>query len=91
MSWPTHRITVIALWWAEWWKLGDGDVIYIPIATEIDPEMGRQIARASFANNEATLIDIAVSGEVRRPGRYTIPSQARPGGVATITQVIKQA
>ncbi|MBS0014891.1 MAG: SLBB domain-containing protein [Arthrospira sp. SH-MAG29] len=71
--------------------LRDEDVIYIPTATEIDPEMGRQIARASFANNEATLIDIAVSGEVRRPGPYTIPSQGGLGGVATITQAIKQA
>lgn len=72
-------------------KLRDGDVIYIPTAPEINPEMGRQIARASFAPEQSQPIDIAVSGEVRRPGPYTITSQGTIGGVPTITQAIKQA
>ncbi len=86
--------------------LRDGDEIFIPTTTGIDPIESRQLATASFASDTAEPIKVAIVGEVVRPGPYSVtasstgattadPSRARETGVTreppTVTQAIQVA
>ncbi len=84
-------------------SLRDGDTIFIPAASEINPVESSQIAAASFSGDEERPINIAVVGEVFRPGPYTVTGSARtgaagvPGGASgagrlpTVTRAIQVA
>ena len=52
--------------------LRDGDKILIPTVAQIDPAETRQIALASFAPDVSQPLNIAVVGEVFRPGTYLL-------------------
>lgn len=66
--------------------LRDGDSIFVPTATEVNLTESNQLASASFAADETNPLNIAVVGEVFRPGPYTVTGTARtaeagvPGG-----------
>ncbi len=71
-------------------SLRDGDSIFIPTANQIDPTVGSQLANASFAADQTAPMNIAISGEVQRPGPYVVTG-GTSGGIPTITQAIRQA
>ena len=50
--------------------LQEGDTVFVPTATEVNPEEMGQIAEASFAPNT---IRVNIVGEVQRPGLVEIP------------------
>lgn len=83
--------------------LRDGDTVYVPTATDVNLAESLQVATASFAPDEETPINIAVVGEVYRPGPHTVTGTARtaeagiPGGsdrlglAPTVTRAIQVA
>jgi polysaccharide biosynthesis/export protein len=83
--------------------LRDGDTIYVPTAEQIDLQETSRLASASFAPDESPAVNIAVVGEVFRPGTYTVTGTARtseagvPGGLnvtgrpPTVTRAIQVA
>ncbi|HIK53611.1 MAG TPA: SLBB domain-containing protein [Synechococcales cyanobacterium M55_K2018_004] len=86
-------------------SLRDGDTVFIPTAERIDLAEAPQIAAASFAATVNQPVNVAVAGEVFRPGPYTVSGgTARtgeagvPGGsagssnnVPTVTRAIQMA
>lgn len=52
--------------------LRDGDSIVIPTATTVNPEESRRLAAANFAADATQPIQVAVVGEVNRPGPHTL-------------------
>ena len=58
-------------------QLRDGDTVYVPTATTTDLAESRQLSTASFAPTEDTPINIAVVGEVYRPGPHTVTGTAK--------------
>ncbi|MBE9178827.1 SLBB domain-containing protein [Oculatella sp. LEGE 06141] len=84
--------------------LRDGDNIFIPTAETISLEETSQIAAASFFASFNQPINVAVVGEVFRPGPYTltggtprtgeagVPGSGQSGGnLSTVTQAIQRA
>lgn len=63
--------------------LRDGDSVYIPAVTAVNPTETRQLADASFAAKEVKSINIAIIGEVSRPGPYSITGGGEGTGGAT--------
>jgi polysaccharide biosynthesis/export protein len=57
-------------------NLRDGDIVVVPAAETVNLAEAAQIASASFAP-AGTPINIAVVGEVFRPGTYTVSGSAR--------------
>ncbi|PSP10408.1 MAG: hypothetical protein BRC50_15005 [Cyanobacteria bacterium SW_11_48_12] len=60
-------------------KLRDGDTIVIPAAESINPAVTSQIADASFYADEAESVNVAVAGEVFRPGSHAVSGETRTG------------
>lgn len=52
--------------------LRDGDQIFIPTITELNPIESRQLADTNFAAKNGQPIHIVIVGEVLRPGTYTL-------------------
>lgn len=52
--------------------LRDGDRIYIPTVTNINRHEARQLSSANFASNADGPINVAVVGEVNRPGTHIL-------------------
>jgi polysaccharide export outer membrane protein len=83
--------------------LRDGDTIFIPTAEQVDLLETSRLASASFAPDESPAVNIAIVGEVFRPGTYTVTGTARtseagvPGGLnvtgrpPTVTRAIQVA
>jgi polysaccharide export outer membrane protein len=71
--------------------LRDGDTILIPTATAINPAETPQLAAASFAVDKTQPIDIAVLGEVRKPGTHTIKNEGTVTGLPRVTQALEAA
>ncbi len=69
--------------------LRDGDQIYIPTASGIDAIATRQLADASFAPSDTAPFQIAIVGEVTRPGSYTVGSDSEEP--PTVTRAIEEA
>lgn len=63
--------------------LRDGDSIFIDTATAVDPAQTRQLADASFAANRNEPINVAVVGQVARPGPYAVTGGGGATGGAT--------
>jgi polysaccharide export outer membrane protein len=53
-------------------SLRDGDSILIPTATALSPEEARRLATATFATDATQPIQVAIVGEVNRPGPHTL-------------------
>ncbi|MCW6036583.1 SLBB domain-containing protein [Spirulina subsalsa FACHB-351] len=70
--------------------LRDGDALIIPTAMAINPQELRQLADASFAPDAPSSIQIAIVGEVVRPGTHTLRVDAL-GVLPTVTTAIKEA
>ena len=72
--------------------LRDGDAIAIPAAETIDLAEARQLASANLYSAERP-IDVAVVGEVKRPGPHTIAlnTAETDGLVPTVTRAIQVA
>lgn len=70
--------------------LRDGDTVFVPTNTDIKLAEATQLANANFANTDARPLNIAVVGEVARPGPYriTVDNQNK---VPTVTRAIQQA
>ena len=60
--------------------LRDGDVIFVPTATNIDLAEARNLAAANFAADPTRPRNVAIIGEVVRPGSYLVTSGATEGG-----------
>lgn len=74
--------------------LRDGDTILIPAVTEVNLADASQLAAANFAADPALPVNIAIVGEVFRPGPYTLSQttkEGKPAGLPTVTQAIQQA
>jgi polysaccharide biosynthesis/export protein len=74
--------------------LRDGDTVFIPPTTEINAAETTQLAAANFATDSAQPLNIAIVGEVARPGPYVLAAtggQGKGGGLPTVTQAIQQA
>jgi polysaccharide export outer membrane protein len=71
--------------------LRDGDTIAIPTLTEIDLQEASELAAASFAAKEVPPLNIAVVGEVYRPGTHTLNSSGGAEGLPTVTQALQAA
>jgi polysaccharide biosynthesis/export protein len=59
--------------------LRDGDTVFVPTATTLNLAESQQLATASFAADQTQPINIAVIGEVYRPGPYIVSGDARTG------------
>jgi len=70
--------------------LRDGDSIFIPTATDVNLEESSLLANASFAGADSGPLKVAVVGEVKRPGPYTIDNNSEENDV-TITAAIQSA
>lgn len=70
--------------------LRDGDSIFIPTATDVDLQESSILANASFAGADSGPLKIAVVGEVKRPGPYTINNDSEQNDV-TVTAAIQSA
>ena len=69
----------------------DGDSIWIPTAESFDAERSRIIESATFSPAANEPIQIAIVGEVFRPGPYTVNSQGGVEVPPTVTQAIEVA
>lgn len=56
--------------------LRDGDAVFLPASTPFNAAEALQIADASFATDDTEPLNIAVVGEVFRPGSYTVTGTA---------------
>ena len=63
--------------------LRDGDTLFIPTVADINPSDTRVLADASFASKQAQPINIAIVGEIARPGPYEITGGGAGTGGAT--------
>lgn len=75
--------------------LRDGDMVVIPPQTQVDLAQAAQIVSANFAVDISQPLNIAVVGEVNRPGPLVLSAAAQlgkpGGGRPTISQALKEA
>lgn len=71
--------------------LQQGDTIVVPTTTNPDPAVADLIAAANFAADVSVALNIAVVGEVNRPGTYTVAGTEESSGRLTLTRAIKTA
>jgi polysaccharide export outer membrane protein len=78
--------------------LQQGDTIVVPTvsAENFDPARSIQLATANFAADTSQSLNIAVVGEVNRPGTYTVGAGGSGGGggiigLTTVTRAIQTA
>ncbi len=70
--------------------LQQGDTILIPTATRFNVAEGTQLAATNLAADLTQPLNIAVVGEVNRPGSHTVKAD-KPGELPTVTRAIQQA
>lgn len=63
--------------------LRDGDTVFVPTASAVSLTESTQVAAASFAAAEEASLNIAIVGEVFRPGSYVVTSGARTAQAGT--------
>ncbi|HIK19051.1 MAG TPA: SLBB domain-containing protein [Leptolyngbyaceae cyanobacterium M33_DOE_097] len=66
--------------------LRSGDSIFIPTAPTVDLRESVQLSAASFAADRSQPLNIAIVGEVYRPGPYTVTSSADTGAAGDTGQ-----
>ncbi|MDK3157431.1 SLBB domain-containing protein [Kamptonema cortianum] len=70
--------------------LRDGDSLFIPTSTQVNLDEAAQLSNASFADRTPRSINVAVVGEVRRQGPYTLETSTA-NNVASLTRAIQVA
>jgi polysaccharide export outer membrane protein len=74
--------------------LRDGDSIFIPTLTNFNVADASQLASANIAGDPTRPLNVAVVGEVNRPGSYilqTVDDQGAQLGLVTVTRAIQSA
>lgn len=78
--------------------LQDGDMIVVPTATVVNLQEARLLANSSFAASPNQSIQVAVVGQVNRPGPYSLAPGADSGSsqtdraqIPTVTKAIQAA
>ena len=70
--------------------LQQGDTVFVPTATSVNPAQALDLAAASFAPTTIQPINVAVVGEVTRPGPQVVqPDQS--GAVPTVSRALQVA
>jgi polysaccharide export outer membrane protein len=70
--------------------LQQGDTVFVPTATSVNPAQALDLAAASFAPTTNQPINVAVVGEVTRPGPQVVqPDQS--GAVPTVSRALQIA
>ena len=59
--------------------LQDGDTVYVPTRTTLDFAESLQLSAASFAADGSQALNVAVVGEVLRPGPHVVTSRSTAG------------
>ncbi|WP_439637963.1 SLBB domain-containing protein [Spirulina sp.] len=72
-------------------QLRDGDSLFIPTAVSMSPNETRQLLNASFAPDASAPVQVAVVGQINRPGAYSVVSNPPTGKPPTVTQAIQTA
>lgn len=67
-------------------SLRSGDTIFVPTTADFSLSESVQIANASFSTDRSQPLNIAVVGEVYRPGPYTVSANARTGAAGETGQ-----
>jgi polysaccharide biosynthesis/export protein len=69
--------------------LRDGDTIIVPTTNTIDLAMNRQLTDANFGIQATRVLNVAIVGEVNRPGSYPIPpdGSGKPPRVSNAIQL----
>ncbi|MGD1713472.1 SLBB domain-containing protein [Dapis sp. BLCC M172] len=67
-------------------SLRDGDTLFVPSITEVNPVESNQLASANFAGTNTQPINIAVVGEVARPGPYILETDIDQSQVLPIEE-----
>jgi protein involved in polysaccharide export with SLBB domain len=71
--------------------LRDGDEIIIPALNSVDIAETAQLANSTLAATTTSPIDVALVGEVARPGAYKLGGNSAGSGQATVSQAIQLA
>ncbi|MCT7975693.1 SLBB domain-containing protein [Laspinema olomoucense] len=71
--------------------LQQGDTIYVPTGSGFSPVESSRLAQANFAGDPTQPVNIAVVGEVSRPGSYTVTRMDETGGLLTVTRALETA
>jgi len=66
--------------------LRSGDSIYVPTTTQTNLAESVQLSSASFAADRSVPLNIAIVGEVYRPGPYTVSASAKTGAAGETGQ-----
>ncbi len=89
----TNRVIQVNLW--DFLQTGNlrrditlrsGDSIYIPTVTQTNLAESVQLSAASFAADKSVPLNIAIVGEVYRPGPYTVTASAKTGAAGETGQ-----
>ena len=67
-------------------SLRDGDTLFVPSITEVNPVESNQLASANFAGTNTQPLNIAVVGEVARPGPYILETDIDQSQVLSIEE-----
>ncbi|MEA5581824.1 SLBB domain-containing protein [Nodularia harveyana UHCC-0300] len=71
--------------------LRDGDTIVVPTATTFNVAEARNLFSANFAASTTTPRNVAIIGEVNRPGSYLVGPGAEGGGLPTVMSALQSA
>jgi polysaccharide export outer membrane protein len=71
--------------------LRDGDSILIPASRQVNLAEANQLSAANFAATAQTAMNVAIVGEVQRPGTHRLEVKGEAGGQPTLTQAIQTA
>ena len=71
-------------------SLQDGDTVFIPTAVNSNLAEASRVATSSFSTSKTEPLNIAVVGEVSKPGAYTIRASEN-GDRPTLTRAIREA
>lgn len=58
-------------------SLQDGDTIVIPTVTTLNPQESQRVTEANFASQRDETIQVAVLGQVQRPGSHTLSGETQ--------------
>jgi polysaccharide export outer membrane protein len=65
--------------------LQEGDRIIVPTSTSINPILVQRVQRSSLGPSANTPVRITVSGEINRPGNYTLRGESTAGAGGQVT------
>lgn len=71
--------------------LRDGDSILIPASRQVNLAEANQLSAANFSATAQPAMNVAIVGEVQRPGTHRLEVKGEAGGQPTLTQAIQTA